>query len=126
MLWDAHLNTLIRKLNRAIGLLAKIRHYTPKYLLKTISYLLFTSHRICTSQIWGQSKSDHFRKSVLELQDKILELLISFLNYTAPLKDIYKNSKILKLSDYISLQNILINKSRFEEPPKPLNEHFAA
>ena len=48
----------------------------------------------------------------LELQEKTLELLISFLNYTAPLKDIYKNSKILELSDYIALQNILINKSR--------------
>ena len=103
---------LIRKLNRAIGLLAKIRYYTPKYLLKTVYYLLFNSHPIYTSQIWRQSKSDHFRKSVLELQDKILELLISFLNYTAPLKDIYKNSKILELSDYIALQNILINKSR--------------
>ena len=42
--WDTHLNTLILKLNRAIGLLAKIRHYTPKYLLKTIYYSLFNSH----------------------------------------------------------------------------------
>ena len=39
--WDTLLNTLIPKLNRAIGLLAKIRHYTPKYLLKTM-YILFT------------------------------------------------------------------------------------
>ena len=75
LLWDTHLNTLIPKLNRAIGLLAKIRHYTPKYLLKTIYY----SHLIYASQIWGQSKFDHFRKLV-ELQDKKhLELLISFL-----------------------------------------------
>ena len=28
--WEQHLNTLTPKLNRALGLLAKIRHYVPK------------------------------------------------------------------------------------------------
>ena len=36
------------KLNREIGLLAKIRHYTPK----SIYYSLFNSHRIYTCQIF--------------------------------------------------------------------------
>ena len=36
LLWDTHLTVLLFKLNRAVGLLAKIRHYTPKLLLKTI------------------------------------------------------------------------------------------
>ena len=85
--WDTLLNTLIPKLNRAIGLLAKIRHYTPKYLLKTIyiHYSLFNSHLIYAGQIWGQSKSDHFRK-LAELQDKALRI-INFLPDTAPLKE---------------------------------------
>ena len=49
--WGAHLNTLISKLNRAIGLLDKMRHYMPKYLLRVIYYLLFNSHLIYASQI---------------------------------------------------------------------------
>ena len=97
--WDTHLNTLILKLNRAIGLLAKIRHYTPKYLLKTIYYSLFNSHLIYASQIWGQSKSDHFRKLV-KLQEKALRI-INFLPDATPLRDIYMNLKVLKLPDYI-------------------------
>ena len=84
--WDTHLNTLIPKLNRAIGLLAKIRHYTPKYLLKTINYSLFNSRLIYASQIWEQSKSDHFRKLV-EFQNKALRI-INFLPDTALLRDI--------------------------------------
>ena len=121
--WDAHLNTLIPKLNRAIGLLAKIRHYTPKYLLKTIYYSLFNSHLIYASQIWGQSMSHHLRK-LIELQEKALRI-INFLPDTAPLKDIYKNSKILKLPEYIALQNALLIKDFFnEELPKPLNQYF--
>ena len=34
--WTTHLTNLMPKLNRAIGLLAKIHHYTPKFLLKAI------------------------------------------------------------------------------------------
>ena len=85
--WDTHLNTLIPKLNRAIHLLPKIRHHTPKYILKTIYFSLFNSHLIYASQIWGQSKSDHFRKLV-QLQDKALTI-INFLPDTALLIYIY-------------------------------------
>ena len=121
--WDTHLNTLILKLNRAIGLLAKIQHYMPKYLLKTIYYSLFNSHLIYASQIWGQSKSDHFRKLV-KLQEKALTI-INFLPDATPLRDIYMNLKVLKLPDYIVLQNTLLIKDFFNEDlPKPLNEHF--
>ena len=44
--WKTHFKNLIPKLNRAIGLLSKIRPYTPKFLLKTIYYSLFNLHLI--------------------------------------------------------------------------------
>ena len=44
--WDIHLNVIIKKLQRAIGLLSKIRHYVPKWLLRTIYFSLFNSHLI--------------------------------------------------------------------------------
>ena len=50
--WETHFKNLIPKLNTAIGLLSKVRHYTPKLLLKTIYYSLFDSHLIYASQIW--------------------------------------------------------------------------
>ena len=34
--WETHFKNLIPKLNRATGLLSKVRYYTPKFLLKTI------------------------------------------------------------------------------------------
>ena len=34
--WDVHVKNVIPKLNRAIDVLSKIRHYVPKFLLKTI------------------------------------------------------------------------------------------
>ena len=60
--WETHFKNLIPKLNRAIGLLSKVRHYTPKLLLKTIYYPLFNSHLIYASQIWGKQKQSCSRR----------------------------------------------------------------
>ena len=68
---DTHLTVLLPKRNLAVGLLAQIRHYAPKFLLKAIYYSLFSSHSIHTCQIWGQAKTDLLRK-IEKLQDKAL------------------------------------------------------
>ena len=68
--WTTHLTNLTPKLDRAIGLLTKIHHYTTK-------------------------------SQVQKLQEKALQIF--FLPNTAPVNKIYKNSKILKISDYASL-----------------------
>ena len=92
--WNTHLNTLIPKRNRAIGLAAEIQHYTSKYLLKTIYYSLFNWHLIYPSQTWGQSKSDHFRKLVeLALQNILIK---DFFNEEPP-KPL--NGHLKKLND---------------------------
>ena len=111
--WNTYLLELIPNLNRAVGLLSKIRHYTPKSLLRTIYYSLFNSHLIYACQTWGQSKTELFNK-IQKLQDKALRI-INFIPNTASVSEIYKTSKILKLSDYISLQNTLLAKNRFEK-----------
>ena len=50
--WNLHLNLLKSKLNRAISLICKIRHYGPKFLLKTLAYYtIFHSHLIYASDI---------------------------------------------------------------------------
>ena len=67
--WETHFKNLIPKLDRAIGLLSKVKHYTPKFLLKMIYYSLFNSHLIYGSQIWGQTKTKLFQE-VVKLQNK--------------------------------------------------------
>ena len=98
--WNTYLLELIPKLNQAVGLLSKIRHYTPKPVLKTIYYSLFNSHLIYACQTWGQSKTELFKK-IQKLQDNAVHI-INFLPNTALVSEIYKTTKILKFSDYIS------------------------
>ena len=56
-------NYLNTKLIRAIDLLAKICHYIPKFILKTLYYALFNSHLIYVCQIWGQKETNVWKTS---------------------------------------------------------------
>ena len=112
--WETHFKNLIPKLNRAIGLLSKVRHYTPKFLLKTIYYSLFNSHLIYASQIWGQTKTKLFQE-VVKLQNKAIRI-INFLPFNSSnINKTYNDLKILKLPDFILLQNSLFMKDCFEK-----------
>ena len=102
--WNLYLNILNLKLNRAIGLLCKIRHYVPKFLLKTLYYTIFHSHLIYACQIWGQSQS--ILNKIQPLQDKALRI-INFKPDNFDTAELYKKDKILKISDYIKLLNCL-------------------
>ena len=111
--WNTYLLGIISKLNRAVGLLSKIIHCALKPLLRTIYDSPFNSHLIYACQTWGQSKPEHFDK-IQNLQDKALRIMNSLWN-TVPVSKICKTSKILKLFDYISLQNALLVKNCFEK-----------
>ena len=59
---------------------------------------------IYTCQIWGQNKCKI--KKISELQDKAIRI-INFKQKNYPVAELYKNSRILKLSDYIKLLNYM-------------------
>ena len=71
--WNIHIKNVIPKLNRAIGILSKIRHYVPKFLLKTIYYSLFNFHLIYACQVWGQNKK--YLEKWSTLQNKAVRII---------------------------------------------------
>ena len=120
---DLYFSQLKKKPNQGIGLLAKIRHFTPKQLLKTLYFSLFNSNLIYGCQIWGQDQNEEFKK-IEKLQEKALRI-IHFLPLTAPVeKQMYKIN-ILKLKDFIILENILSVKDCLSEnAPGSFNDKF--
>ena len=100
---DLYFSQLKRKLNRGIGILAKIRHFTPKHmLLKTLYFSLFNSDLIYGCQIWGQNQNEEFKK-IEELQEKAMRI-INFLPSNAPVEKQMYDMIIIKLKDFIMLQ----------------------
>ena len=72
--WDQHLKTLCTKVSRAIGMLAKIRHYVPTNVLLNIYYAILQSHLTYCCQIWGQNKTHSFVK-LSNLQSKAIKII---------------------------------------------------
>ena len=99
--WDLYFSQLKKKLNRGIGLLAKIRHFTPKHLLKTLYFSsLFNSNLIygCPADgryAWGQDQNEEFKK-IEKLQQKVIRI-ISFLPLNATVEKQMYGMNILKL-----------------------------
>ena len=121
--WDLYFSQLKNKPNRGIGLLSKIRHFSPKHLLKTLYFSLFNSNLIYGCQIWGQDQSEEFKK-IEKLQEKAISI-INFLPLNAPVEKQIYEMNILKLKDFIMLQSILFVKDCLSEnAPGSFNDKF--
>ena len=108
---DSHLNgsshctSLVNKLRRANGMLSKVRHYVPPSELKSIFHAIFSSHLTYGSQIWGQNENTH-TENVFKLQNRAIRI-INFADFHADVNPIYKENGVLKLEDFVRLQNML-------------------
>ena len=120
--WNTH-TLLKKKLNQAIRLLSKVRHFTSENLIKKICSSLFNSHLIYGYQVWGQCQDTELKK-IENLEEKAIRI-IKFLPNNAPVfKEMHK-SKIIKVKDFNIIQNILfINNCLKEERLKSFNTAF--
>ena len=107
---DCHLSWLeqeihtISRLSRAKGMIFKIRHYVNFESLLMIYHGIFSSILQYGSLIWG-----HYKRIVNKLeviQNKAIRA-IHFKPSRYPADSLYKNSAILKISDQVTLLNVL-------------------
>ena len=118
ILIDSHLNwnyqtkMLAPKLSRAVGMLAKIRHFVSTDNLRNIYFGIFSSLLSYGAQVWGQHQNAHIKR-IIKLQDKAIRI-INFAHYRASTPKLYKNSKILKFKDSITLNNYLYVHNSFK------------
>ena len=98
------MNTLKKKVNRANGILAKLRYYILADILKIIYYALFDSYMRYACQILGQSQSKTF-EMIQNAQNKALR--ITNFQSMEPSEPLYQKFKINKLKNNIILNNCL-------------------
>ena len=75
---------------------------------------------IYTCQVWGQNKGKI--KKISELQDKAIRI-INFKPKTSPVAELYKNSRILKISNYIKLLNCMFVRDMLTDTQIPAFKH---
>ena len=105
--WKIHFGNVNSKLNRAIGILSKLRHHISFDVLRSVYFALFYSHMTYGSQIWGQSNHIIINK-IQCLQNRALKK-ISF--WKGNTNTLYKNLNMLKFIDITHLQNCIFMHS---------------
>ena len=111
--WKPHISSDGSKLQRANGILSKIRHNVPLKSLINIYHGIFGSHIRYASQIWGLYDNTVTHR-ILTLQ-KTAVRLITFSNPRSPSLLIFSELELLKFFDLVEVINILLIHQHFNE-----------
>ena len=84
-------------------------------------YAIFHSHLIYSCQVWGQNKSSI--KRISTLQKKAVRL-INFAKYNEHTNPLFHHSKIIKLFDHISRENLFVHKFVSNSLPSAFERYF--
>ena len=103
--WLAHFQGLLPKLSRAVGLLAKLRHFTNYKTLLSIYYAFFDSHVGYSLQTWGHVP-EYLSSKICTLQNRTLRIIHNQSMFTSA-KPLYLQSKILPIKIDLKLRNCL-------------------
>lgn len=101
--WNYHFDLLAKKLCRANGILAKLRHFVPMSILRSIYFALFHSHVAYAAIIWGQAIN--YNSRVCRLQRRCIRIM-TFSHFNADVKLLFINNCIPYLPEFIFACNI--------------------
>ena len=84
--WKVHIDNLSNKIARNVGVLNKLKHFLPIYIMKTLYSSLIASHLQYCTLLWANSHVTNVRKLQL-LQKKAIRIITSshYIAHTDPL-----------------------------------------
>ena len=119
LLWNKQIAQIKMRLNRAIGMLSKLRINANFNILKTASHSLFESHLQYGTQLWGQ-KNNETITTFQKLQNRAL-MKITFKKRHDRISCVYKECKILTFPDILICKTVsLCTKSSTAPNSVPL------
>ena len=101
--WKDHIAKVTKKIVRASGIIAKMRHFVNLNSLKLIYYALVYPYLIYGNLTWGNTYKSRIQK-IMNIQKKIVRLM-TFKSYLEHSEPIFKDLNILdifKINDYLT------------------------
>ena len=98
--WHNHINKIANKISRNIGLLYKLKHFLPPFVLRTLYCSLILAHLNYGNLIWGTNTA-----RILKLQKKAIRV-ISNCKYNAHTEPLFKSLKLLHITDIYKLNSL--------------------
>ena len=118
-----HVNYIAPKLNRAIGMLSKLRHFVSHETMLNVYYAIFASIMNYGCIVWGQIPNQHINR-IQHIQTKVIKIL-SFVKHCDDENNLYQKHGIIKFIDQIKLENFLYAHSSLQgNVPVSLKNQF--
>ena len=121
--WSVHTNNLKLRLSKGISMLAKIRHYVPESVRRSLYFTFINSHTGYNLLNWGTAPSTNTETISAKTRKAIR--LISFVSKDEPALPLFKKHTILPLEkDFELKQAIFMWKLKNDLIPKSLARNF--
>ena len=121
--WKIHVDNLSNKIARNVGMLNKLKHFLPDYIMKILYSSLIASHLQYCTLLWANSHVTHIRKLQL-LQKKNIRIITSS-HYIAHTDPLFAMTKLLKIEDLYKYQlGIFMHKVTHSQLPQNMSSMF--
>ena len=100
--WKAHIDYVCDKISKSTAILAKLKHYVPRYVLLIIYKSLCLSHMLYALSVWGGSPFSSLKR-LITLQKKGIRHVCNA-KYNSHTGALFKQCKVLKLVDMFKIQ----------------------
>ena len=94
--WNAHIDTVLNKISKTIGIRAKVRHLLPTSATRTLYLCLVEPYISYCNIVWAQSKLTTQLDKILRVQKKYCRL-ITFADYRAHSEPLLKQLSLLNV-----------------------------
>lgn len=123
MSWKHHIDHIVIKISRAIGLISKLRHFVPKHTLINIYRSLIAPYLSYGLIVWGQACKSYLDK-LLKLQKRVLRF-IYFSDHNQHAIPLFSDAGILPLQfSYYELTANLMFDIRRRNAPRNIRDLF--
>ena len=122
--WNDHITKVAKKIVRASGIIAKIRHFVNRYAFKLIYYALVDPYFTYGNLIWGNTYKSRIQK-IMNIPKKIVRLM-TFKSYVEHTELIFKELGILdifKINDYLTAM-FMFRYYHLKNLPEEFNNYF--
>jgi hypothetical protein len=102
--WNQHIQELSKKLNRANGILSKLRYNTPPDICLQVYYAIFYSYLISGCNVWGFTSEENIN-AIQILQNKCIRIM-TFAPYDSNVDQSFLDLKLLKVRDVIKMHQL--------------------
>ena len=94
--WKKHIDVVLSKISKCLGILSKVRHLVPVQLTRLLYLTLVEPYMAYCNIIWCQSKKNSNLDKIFKLQKRYCRLMM-FTNFRAPSRPLFSQLKLLNI-----------------------------